>query len=260
MARIHWTWPTAAVCLVAAVVTGALLLRTPPPSITVTDASGHERTIPWSDYPADPWIEPADVLAAPRAEEVEAVGPVLLAELTRAIDAQLPGLEWRSGAIGDTYRQYGNGYGGETLHQTYNSEGLSVDQVPADWPALVAALDAELAEQGYGPIEWEHDREPWPHETTAERDADVAATHGSLDPAEMWSWWGTAFDGSMWVSVSLHDIDRGPTGPADPSGLPPQQLSLFVGGTVIAAADEQAYRDGVAPFEGFERPDETHSS
>jgi hypothetical protein len=259
MARIHWTWPTAAVCLVAAFATGAVLLRTPAPSITVTDASGHERTIPWADYPADAHAEPADVLAAPRAEDVGAVGPMLLAELTGAIDNQMPGLDWQRGAAGGTYRQYGNGYGGPTLHQTYNSESLSVDQVPADWPALVAALDAELAEQGYGPLEWEHDREPHAYETTAERDADVAATHGSLDPAAMWVWWGTAFDGAMWVSVSLHDVDRGPTGPAE-RDRPAQQLSLFVGGTVISAADEQSYRDGVAPFEGFERPGESHSS
>jgi hypothetical protein len=259
MSRIHWTWPTAAVCLVAAVVAGAVLLRTPSPTVTVTDASGHERTLSWADYPADAYVEPAEVLGAPRAEDVDAVGQALLADLARAIDPALPAAAWQRGAEGGVYPHDGNGYGGRTLHQTYNSTSLSVDEAPDDWPALVAVIEAELAAQGYGPLAWEHDREPYPHETPAERDAEVVATHGSLDPAEMWQWWGTAHDGTMWVTVSLHDIDRGATGPAD-RDRPPQQVSLFVGGTVVSTADEQAYREGVAPFEGLERPQESHPS
>ncbi|MFA4840398.1 MAG: hypothetical protein WC580_01670 [Agrococcus sp.] len=153
----------------------------------------------------------------------------------------------------------GNGYRGPTLHRIYNSESVWADDAPDDWWEMVAVIEAELADHGYGPIEWEFDREPYPLETPAQRDAEVAQLHGSLEPGEMWRWTGNAFDGTMWVSVSLHDVARGAGAPAD-AERPDEQLSLWVGGLVIASSDEQEYRDGIAPFAGLERPAESHPS
>ncbi len=259
MRRIHWTLPAAALCLVGALLSGCALLQTPSPTSTVTDASGHETTLSWADYPADPFTEPADVLAAPRAEHVDAMGRALLADLQAAIDREMPALAWQHGTEGGVHPHDGNGYGGATLHQTYNSAGIWVDEAPEDWRAMIAVIEAELAEHGYGPIAWDFDRELYPHETPAERDADVAQMHGSLEPDEMWWWMGNARHGTMWVSVGLHDIRRGAGAPPD-TERPDQQLSLWVGGTVIASSDEQAYREGIARFAGLERPSESHPS
>lgn len=161
----------------------------------------------------------------------------------------------------DSYPSGGNDYGGSTLHWVYNSDtnegtGLAAD---ADWRVIAAALETELVDLGYGAIAWDFAREPYPHETQAERDADVRSVHGSLDPEAMWVWSGLAEHGSMWVWVTIWD-ERRPSAPAESMGAGESGVSLFVGGTIIAAGDEQAYVDGVAPFDGLARPEATHSS
>lgn len=248
----------AAIGLVAAVMTGCALLSPASPTSTVTDAAGQQVTLDWADYPADDDKDPAEVLAAPRAEQVEAVGEQLLADLQGAVDAHRAGSAWQRGRDGGVHEHDGNGYGGPTMHRTLNSAELLTHEALGDWPALVAVLDAELAEHGYGPIEWEFDRETYAHETAAERDAAVVEQFGSLDPAQMWQWAGDAHDGTMWVSIILQDRDR-PAAPDASAAEPERLLAIMVGGTVISAADEQAYRDGIAPFEGLEPPDATHS-
>lgn len=248
-----------AIAMLATTATGCALLDPPSPTTTVTDAEGQEVTLSWADYPSDGSTDPVEVLAAPRAEQVDAVGEALLAELQRAVDAELPGLDWQRETEGGVHVQDGNGYGGATLLRTYNSADVSAADAPADWPALAAAIDAELAEQGYDAIEWEFDREPFGHETPAERDAAVVEQFGSLDPARMWHWSGSARNGAMWVSVLLQDVDRGVGSPADSAASSPQLLHFMVGGTVLATADERAYRDGIAPFDGLEPPEATHS-
>jgi hypothetical protein len=258
MRRIHWTFPAAALCLVGAIVTGCMLLERPSPTTTTTDASGHEHTLSWADFPADAYTDPADVLAAPRAEAVERSGEELLAELRGALDAVEPGLAWRQATDGGVFEQEGNGYGGRTLHRTYNSAEAASDDALTDREAAVAALEAELAERGYGAIEWEFERAPLPHETPAERDAAIVEQFGSLDPDAMRLWAGSARNGALWVSVIMHDPSRVAPGGGATSMLP--GVALMAGGTVISAADEPSYRDGTAPFEGLERPDESHSS
>jgi hypothetical protein len=248
----------AAIGLVTAVMAGCALLGPASPTSTVTGATGQQVTLDWADYPADDDKDPAAVLAAPRAEQVEAVGEQVLTDLQAAVDAHRAGIVWQRGRDGGVYEHDGNGYGGPTMHRTLNSAELLTHDELGDWPALVAVLDAELAEHGYGPIEWEFDREPYGHETAAERDAAVAEQFGSLDPAQMWQWAGDARDGTMWVSIILQDRDR-PTAPDASAAEPERLLAIMAGGTVISAADEQAYRDGIAPFEGLEPPDPTHS-
>lgn len=259
MRRIHWILPATALCLVGAVLSGCALLQGPSPTTTVTDAAGRETTLDWADFPGEPHVDPADVLAAPRAEDVEAMGDALLDDLQRAVDEHAPGLDWATGAEGGVFEHDGNGYGGSTLHSTFNSSERSTSEVPDDWAALAAALDAELARQGFEPVVWDFDRQPYAHQTSAERDAEVVATHGSLDPDAMWTWLGAAHDGTVWVSVVLADVDRGVGAPDPAEQRSPRVLSLMVGGTVIAAADEGAYRDGTAPFDGLARPATTHS-
>lgn len=257
-----------AAIVVAGLATGGVLIaRTvdpPSPTTTVTADDGSEVVLDWADYPADSWEDPADVLAAPRAEGVEAVGEEQLLALQAAVEPVAPEVGWGlvlpDDVTFDAFPVGGNGYGGPSLHQVYNSptnlgEGLAED---ADWTAIVDALELRLAELGYGPIEWEYDRAPYGYESTAERDAQVEEQFGSLDPAEMWMWSGTATNGSMWVWVSIWDSRRD-TAPAQTWQDEPNGVSLFIGGTVIAEADEQAYRDGIAPFEGLSLPPSTHS-
>jgi hypothetical protein len=239
--------------------TGCALLEPPSPTATVTDADGHRVTISWADYPGEAYVEPADVLAAPRAEQVTAEAEALLVELEAAVDAAAPGLTWHRTGEHGIHPHDGNGYGGPTLHQTLNSAELAADDVPGDWAATAATIDAALAAHGYDAIAWDHDRDPYPHESPEARDADVAATFGSLEPDEMWQWMGTARDGSMWVTVGLVDVDRGGGAPAEAEPAAPRAVWFMVGGTVIAAGDERAYRDGTAPFAGVDRPDPTHS-
>ncbi|QCR20224.1 hypothetical protein [Agrococcus sp. SGAir0287] len=254
--------------VVAGIATGALLLEQivhpPSPTTTVVAEDGTEVVLDWADYPADPWVDPEEVLAAPRAEDVEEVGDAELAALAAAIGAVAPGLTWTLEPTGNAEDVIptggGNGYGGPTLHQVYNSptslgDALAAD---ADWRAIADALDAELAALGYGPIAWDHEREPYDHETEADRDAQIVAQFGSLDPGAMWMWAGTAERGSMWVWVSIWDTRRGST-PEGAWSETDAGVSLFVGGTVVSEDDAQAYADGTAPFDGLMRPEPTRS-
>lgn len=254
MARIHWTFPAAVLCLAGALVSGCMLLVPPSPSTTVVDASGREVTLHWEDYPADGAHEPADVLAAPRAEEVEAVGEALLDELQAAVDEHAPGLSWQRDGESGIYPSEENGYGGPSLHRLHNSASATTGTAPADWTALTAALDGVLADHGYSPIVWSWHRGATEWQTAAERDASIIDQHGTLDPDEMWMWDGMSAKGSMWVSIFVQDPERGAGLDAGAQPGDDELLSLSVGGTVISEADEQAYRDGIAPFEGLERP------
>ncbi|GAA2175490.1 hypothetical protein GCM10009846_25600 [Agrococcus versicolor] len=256
---------TAAI-LVAGVAFGvvgmARLVDPPSPTTTVTGADGEQVVLDWRDYPADPSVDPDDVLAAPRAEDVVDVGSAELAAMRRAFEPVAPGLAWSTPDAPDVLVTDvgGNGYGGASLHQVYNSqsvEGVGLD-ADADWHALGAAVDAELAALGYGPIAWDFDREPYPYETQEQRDEQMVAEFGSLDPDEMWQWSGMAERDSMWVWVTIWDERR----PTTPDGAWPESesgVSLFVGGTVVSHDDEQAYVDGVARFDGLMRPEATGS-
>lgn len=257
-----------AAIVVAGLATGGVLLARmvdpPSPTTTVTADDGSQVVLDWADYPADSYEDPEDVLAAPRAEDVERVGEEQLLALQSATEPVAPGLAWALDQPDDvTFEPFpvgGNGYGGPSLHQVYNSptnlgDGLADD---ADWSAIVGAVEARLAELGYGELEWEFDRLPYAYETVAERDAQVVEQFGSLDPAEMWMWSGTARQGSMWVWVSIWD-ERREGAPTEPWQGAESGVSLFIGGTVVSERDEEAYANGVAPFEGLSRPTSTHS-
>lgn len=244
-------------------VTAVHILAPPSPVTTVTDDDGREVVLDWADYPADPWLDPEDVLAAPRAEEVAEAGEAELAALCAAVDPAAPGLDWESDDTGTgellDRDAGGNGYGGRSLHRVYNSPGFVSDGLAAgaDWTAVADALDAELATLGYDPIVWDFDRELYDHQTRAERDAEIVDQFGSLDPERMWMWSGFAERGSMWMAVTIWDERRG--APEDAWPETRSGISLFIGGTVVAATDEDAYAAGVAPFEGLRRPEPTRS-
>ncbi len=257
-----------AAIVVAGLATGAVMLERlvdpPSPTTTVAADDGSQVVLDWADYPADASQDPASVLAAPRAEEVEAVGDAELVALAAAVEPVAPELEWSLVPTGNADDVLptggGNGYGGPTLHRVYNSptnlgDGLAAD---ADWSAMAAALGAELADLGYGPIVWDHEREPYDYETEADRDEQVVAQFGSLDPDAMWMWAGMAERDSMWVWVSIWDVRRD-TAPEGAWTETDSGVSLFIGGTVISQDDERAYETGVAPFEGIMLPASTHS-
>lgn len=247
----------------AGVVAVARVLDPPSPTTAVTTADG-DIVVDWADYPADSQLDPADVLTAPRAGDVADVGTETLSALRGAVEQTAPDLDWTTDAAEDAghgvlFPVSGNGYGGDSLHLSYNSPtvtGVGLD-ADADWHSVTAAVDAELDALGYTPVLWDFNREPYDWQTTAEQEAEIVDQFGSLDPDEMWSWSGMATNGSMWAWVTVWDTRRG--APEDAWPETQSGISLFVGGTVVAADDERAYADGVAPFEGLTRPEPTHS-
>lgn len=243
---------------------GVSWIAPPSPVTTVTDGSGQEIVLNWADYPADPNLDPGDVLAAPRAEDVPGVGETELERLRSAVDAVTPSLKWAPQGTGTNDSLLdstigGNGYGGPSLHRIYNSPDLAGGGLTAetDWSVVSAAINTELTELGYTPVVWDFDRPAYTHQTRSERDAEIIDQYGSLDPDRMWLWSGIAERDSMWVAVTIWDERRGGAKeywPDVPSGV-----GLFIGGTVIATSDEEAYVAGVAPFTGLQRPQSTGS-
>lgn len=252
-----------AVGMAIVAITASYWLAPPSPVARITADDGTEMVLDWADYPGDPSLDPDDVLAAPRAEEVADVGDTELFTLQSAADTAVPDLAWDSDGTGteDSVLNTtvgGNGYGGRSLHRIYNSPNLLSDDLPADadWAGLGAALNEELLALGYDTITWDFERPPADHQTDADRDAEILDQFGSLDPERMWNWTGITERGSMWVSVTIWDDRRGAPEAYWPTA---SGISLSVGGTVVAASDEDTYEAGIAPFSGLPRPKSTRS-
>lgn len=244
-------------------ITATYWLAPPSPVARITTDDGTETVLNWADYPGDPSLDPDDVLAAPRAEDVSDVGDTELAALRSAADTAAPDLTWESDDTGteDSLLNMtvgGNGYGGQSLHRIYNSPNLLSDGLTEDanWAGIGAALDDELIALGYDTITWDFERPPYDYQTRADRDAEILDQFGSLDPERMWSWTGIAERDSMWVSVTIWDDRRGAP---EAYWSTESGISLSVGGTVVAASDEDTYEAGVAPFAGLPRPKSTRS-
>lgn len=255
---------TLTACLVAGTVGLVTLINPPSPTTRVTTADGSEITLDWRDFPAssDPFLDPQEVLDGPRVEDVADVVDEQIAALSASLAPLTPGVEWVELNPDDEptfYPSDGNGYGGESMHQTFYVSMTSVGELPADseWSTLTDALDAELVHLGYGEVTWEFERAMYPGQTEAQHERDMIDQFGAIDPDEMWLWSGVADGGCLWASVLLWDKRRG--APEDVWMEETSGMEVSLGGSVISRDDEAAYAEAVAPFDGLTRPDSTTS-
>ena len=232
------------------------------PTTTTSRADGTEVTVNWEDYPGSADVEAADLLAAPRENDVEAVGAALFKALREAIDPQLD-LTWTESGEDGWYPAEGNGYGGESTLITYNSRSIATDSAPSsssEWRSIVERASAVTEATGLGPIMLDHETPPVGTDGAAWRQ-EYHDRFGTKDPDRYWMWTGTAYGNSQWLAVTITDVDRDDTGKAvDELGDEPKQsIGFFYGATIIREKDRDAFVRALEPFSGLDKPPASHS-
>lgn len=245
---------------IAALLVSALLLTgcgilgpEPSPVTTYTDEAGESVTVDWVDYPAAAWIDGEQLLETPDQNDIElparalvtAVGEAVAEVTAFPLEPLAPESEW----FGDDrwFAQQGNGYGGESMLTTVNCCELQADRVPEArlWQDVVDAASRAAAAQGIGPFAFD----------------DIDA--GCNGQAGCWLWSATAWDGVQWVSLSISDATKDPTGQAQKDaeqfGWPLRTVSVSYGATVVRAGQMAAFAEAMQPFRGLERPAQTTS-
>lgn len=218
------------------------------PTTTYRDAHGETVTVQWRDYPADAFTDADDVLAQPTREETAEHFHQLRAAVTAAIEAELgddyAGLKWRDAGEGGWHAYGGNGYGGDSMLQVYNSASweTEVEVAPADWQRVLDAAERELAEWGIHSAN---------RVTASEEETDLSH----------WLQYTDYFDGGEFVTVSVQDARRDEQALADAEeyGHLVSGISLFYGIQTISEADRAEFERRAAPFAGLIRPESTHS-
>jgi hypothetical protein len=221
-----------------------------PPTTTFTDASGESITVDWSEYPADAYTGAEEVLDLPPVEDVERRWSRVRGALTDAIQAELGGefgdLAWRKRGDDGWYESSGNGYGGDTMLQVYNSAGWEAGvRLPRSvWPRVLQAAEEELAQWGI---------------TVAK--VDSSADDDDANAHARWLLVRDFFSGGEFMSVSVQDATLEDDALADVEsyGGLVSGIALFYGIQTISESDRDAFARAALPFEGLTRPAPTHS-
>ncbi|MGJ9373288.1 hypothetical protein [Nesterenkonia sp. CF4.4] len=233
------------------------------PETTIVDDSGDERTISWSDYPAHANTDAQSILSAPRPEHAENREQRIFTEIETVLSEEY-GFDWMTEGEPGWFEQEGNGYGGESYLMTYNSVGRMSDGVPTGpgaWRDVLTQIDEVLTDYGLEGLELHHasssrpDEEQWRDE--------LFEKYGTTDPDEYWQWAATSSNNSEWVSVTLTDVAKDPSGDAADVradvNLPGQSVSISYGVTTVPADVEDDYRQALESFEGLPKPEPTTS-
>lgn len=232
------------------------------PTSTVTRDDGSTVTVSWADYPGSADNDTEAVLAAPHQDEVEPLVDALFVEIQDVLDSGFE-LAWSTTGDEGWYPTIGNGYGGESMLTTYNSQSLETDSVPgsaADWQVIVDRISEVTERHGLGPITLDHDAVS-PSEDPEVWRSDFTDRFGTDDPDEFWMWNGSALGDSQWLWVTIIDVDRDPTGKAaeEYDGDTGRMIGLFYGATTIQDGQRDAFMRSLQPFDGLEKPPASQS-
>lgn len=239
-----------------AAVTAVFLTACSSPETTYTGATGQQVTVSWADYPGEAGQDDEQVRRAPTQDEVEELSTDLFDDIEVALTEEYE-LDWYSREEGDGplwFRTEGNGYGGESAYTSYNSpqrQATGIPTDPADWDRVVQIVDEVVQDHGLGPLVM--------HETYAGERQQSAEAYGT-DP-DGWPYWnGMASGDAGWFTLGLTDRTRRPdTADDDGDGWPARSIDLFYGATTIADDQRATFDERLAPFEGLEQPEATHS-
>lgn len=232
------------------------------PKSSYRNSQGTEVTVDWKDYPGHALQDPAEVLAAPVAEDLDERASKVLSAVEARLTAQF-GLTWENGPDGQEpfHEQGGNGYGGASTYKVFNSvsrESLGVPQGKGSWRVAASTVGQTIAEYGFGAIEWDS--------LGPSRREENRKTFGSDDPDTYWRWSGQASNGAEWILVSLLDVDKDASGKAAKEhegagsyGWNPRAVSISYGATALREADKEAFLRALEPFKELDRPGPTMS-
>jgi len=225
---------------------GALSACAASPITSYTDESGETVTVNWRDYPATAWYGAEEALEMPMSGEAEARSRELLREAQAALEQEFGLGEWEAygdpADYADWYPMGENGYGGESMLTTFNSQSWEAEATISreQWPRVIDVV-AEVAER-YGIDDRRLDE---------------------IDPEyQVWMRSETLFHEGEWLSVSVQNARLDPTGAAaedaEEYGWFASGVSISYGITTIRDEDRAEFERRAAPFAGLDRPAETH--
>ncbi len=252
-----------AATLASVILAGMLSACGPAPTTTYSNAAGQEVTVNWKDYPGPSGVESEDILAAPTVEDADAVGNKIMTDFKTALTDEF-GLAWSAEGEPAWYTSSGNGYGGEAMTSTLNSEiwhSNTVSSSTTDWLRIIDIANTITQAQGLGTLILEHERYPFRDGSALEKE--MLERYGTTDPQQIYEWHGFAYGASQWLSVNIHHAGRDPRGKAAQEfrelGLPEATVSVSYGATTVFAADLPAFKEALKPFAGLEHPEPTTS-
>lgn len=234
-----------AAALVLGLSVGLTACAQSPETSYVNDA-GESVTVNWRDYPAVAWIDADLVLEGPTVEEAAERSAELLAEVREALRAEFGAEEWQTLGEAEAYDDWfpmgGNGYGGDSMLITNNSQTWESEvSIPrSDWERVVNAA------------------------------AEIAARHGLEMRVEQeldsdWETWMRAENllrgDAEWLSITVQDatLDAEALEQAVENGWLVSGISLSTGITTIREEDRVEFERRAAPFRDLVRPEPTHS-
>jgi hypothetical protein len=249
----------------ASVLTAMVLLSgcSASPTSRYVDSDGREVTVYWRDFPGHAYIDADDILSGPSRERIEPLAEDLMHELESALSSEYR-LRWTTFGEAGWHPDGGNGYGGKSAYLTYNSAGRmsnSVPSAPQDWHRIVAIVNGIVADHGFDAVVLDHESSPYGDEEAWQQE--LRDRFGTDDPDGYWAWTGLASAESQWLSITLTDVARDPSGKAateaEEYGRAPRSIELAYGATALPESSIEAFRRGLAPFTGLEKPEPTTS-
>lgn len=221
----------------------------PPTQVVVADPEADR----WAAYPGVRGLTQDDILSRPSLEEVTRTGDALLADIRAELTARF-GYEWVPGVPG-TLRNERNGYGGESMLVTYDSDNWATTQPIADHARkleVMAAIDDVLYEYGWSEIYSLNDPAGGFDPAYLER------FYGSADirTQSVWEWVSGDYPGPMRVYATLTDLtnDDGSfrarrEGQVASSGEPIEGLRLSIyAEELLSEADRDEFLERMADY------------
>lgn len=216
------------------------------PTTQHVSESGHKVTVEWRDYPAYAGTDADLVLAGPTVEETPMHAPALLDEVMRelstAFEDETGQLTWQQNGDDGWFPMSGNGYGGDSMLQTYNSPTWEAGAVIARdrWQELVdvaARVAADFGLETRRKDEFEPGFDRWLHSE--------ALLRGDVE----------------WLTVSVQDasLDAAALHEAEEHGWLVAGISISYGISTISDEHRAAFEQRTVPFRGLDMPEATHS-
>jgi len=224
----------------------------PPAAVTASDPE----TDRWLAYPGIRGQSTDEILSRESLEGVTRTGDELMAAIRTELTAQY-GFDWVPGVPG-TIRHERNGYGGESMLVSYDSDNWATTQAIREHEqklAVMAAIDEVLADYGFSTL--------YPLNDPADGfdPAYLERFYGSADirTQSIWEWVSVDYPGTIRLYANItdltHDVDgeflATRQGQVDDSGEPIEGLRISIlAPEVLSEADVEEFLKRMEDFPG----------
>lgn len=202
----------------------------------------------WEQYPGQKDITPAEILGAPSLEEVRTRSEAAMSDIRAALSERF-GYTWAEPAP-ETLSAVRNGYGGESLLQSYASTAWSTNEKissPSEKRAVMDVINTVIIEHQLANLYPLNDPSSGFDPTLLEK----LYGSDSVDKQPVWEWYTFHYDGVSRMYANIYDLSLDESGQFrdarqaahDRTGEPLEGLQLrFYADTVLSESDVAEFR------------------